>query len=110
MGGAISNVSKNALKGLNLSATMGQAVQALAVSGDQRAQFNAILMATVATVTKKPNFNLELEINDLWIRLGNLRTTGAATPHPSMVQLSAAMQAMLGNLDDAMKNLTKGLK
>jgi hypothetical protein len=65
------------LKGSGLELLFARILQ----QGNQRAIFKATLLATVARVSKKPNFNLELEINDLFIKLGNLR--GMNTPDGS---------------------------
>lgn len=113
MGGAIGNVSTSlasATKGLNVSPIMQAAMGVIADAGDQRAAFNAILLATSATVANKPNFNLELEINDLWIRLGNLRNmpaggggmSKAVSPLSSIgPALESVMQAMAKQVDAA---------
>ena len=53
--------------------SIGVTLEKVLQGGDQRAAFNAILLATVAHGSKKPSFNLEVEINDLMVRLGNLR-------------------------------------
>ena len=61
------------LKGLNLPPGVMQAAMGDGSVKDQRAAFTAILVATASNAAQKPNFNLEVEINDLWTRLGNLR-------------------------------------
>jgi hypothetical protein len=59
---------------MNLPAGIGGILsQAVGKPMDQRQAFTSVLLATVAHVNEKPNFNLELEINDLWIHLSVLR-------------------------------------
>ncbi len=121
MGGALGHIGASlasATKGLNnISPIMQQALSQIAQSGDQRAAFNAILLATAANATKKPNFNLEVEINDLWIRLGNLRSTapiptGGAFAQVGQVtaQLSSILSQAVGNIDAAVVNIAKTVK
>ncbi|MCC6242916.1 MAG: hypothetical protein IT353_08745 [Gemmatimonadaceae bacterium] len=127
MGGSLGSIKTSlasATKGLNVSPIMQAAMGMIADSGDQRAAFNAILLATSATVANKPNFNLELEINDLWIRLGNLRNMApaggglpkAASPLSSIgPALESVMQAMAKQVDAAQTArgaaaIMKGLK
>ena len=125
MGGVIKGVSNAAgpvMKGLDVSPIIQQAMGQIAQSGDQRAAFKAILLATAASVAKKPSFNLELEMNDLYIRLGNLRGAaqsagmgggpfGAIGQQMSqMTQMTNHMSAMLGNIDSAIQNIVKNIK
>ena len=58
---------------LKLTDEMKRTIGAILAHGDDRAAFKAILLATVEHVSKKPHFNCQLEINDLWIKLTNLR-------------------------------------
>lgn len=120
MGGALGSISANlasVTKGMQLTPIMQQALSQIAQSGDQRAAFNAILLATAANVTKKPNFNLELEINDLWIRLGNLRSAqpaGVGGVFANLGKTAALVNmnigAVLGDLESAVLNLAKNVK
>ena len=104
------------LKGLQLSPVMQQSLGTIADSGDQRAAFNAVLLATAANVDKKPNFNLELEINDLFIRLGNLRSmsSGPASAFQGSMQTSkqifGALNTLSANLDTAIQSIVKSLR
>jgi len=59
---------------------LGALTRGLTGSIDQRQAFTSVLLATVAHVNQKKNFNLELEINDLWIRLSNLRQADTGSP------------------------------
>ena len=52
---------------------------------NQRNAFSALLVATAAAAQKKPNFNLELEINDLLVHLDALRRQGMASQLPGML-------------------------
>ena len=45
---------------------------------DHRKAFVTILMAAAADASKKPNFNLELEMNDLWTSLTVLKQSKPA--------------------------------
>lgn len=58
---------------MKLSEDVKRIIASILAHGDDRAAFNAILLATVEHVSKKPNFNVQLEMNDLWIKLTNLR-------------------------------------
>ncbi|MEO6340786.1 MAG: hypothetical protein ABIO39_12145 [Caulobacteraceae bacterium] len=46
---------------------------------NQRQAFVALLLATAAHVNEKKNFNLELEINDLWVHMGSMRSQQQAS-------------------------------
>jgi hypothetical protein len=70
------NLSK-ILGNVNLPGGIGQVISG-ASAVDQRQAFIAVLLATAASAGQKQNFNLEVEINDLWTRLGNLRTQSSA--------------------------------
>ena len=52
---------------------------------NQRNAFSALLVATAAAAQKKPNFNLELEINDLLVHLDALRRQRPSTFVQDMV-------------------------
>ena len=64
-------------RGLQLPPQISAVVAKLPAPGstpvDQRKAFSSILLATAAHVSHKPSFNFELEMNDLWTRLTNLR-------------------------------------
>ena len=62
-------VGKMSLPGGVLSSLM----RGLTGEVDQRQAFVSVLLATAAHVNQKKNFNLELEINDLWTHLTVLR-------------------------------------
>ena len=110
--GGVAGTVAQVTRGMHLSPAIQAALQNIAKSGDQRAAFNGILLASAANVAKKPHFNLELKINDLFVRLGNLRGMQA----PGMAALSAGMAGSLTNisssltsLDGAMQALVKNL-
>jgi hypothetical protein len=69
MGGVIGKISGS----LNVPGGIASKLGKILEGGDQRDAFNGILLATVAHVNNKSNFNIEVEINDLLIRLSNLR-------------------------------------
>ncbi len=52
---------------------MGAMSRALSGGVDQRQAFVSLLLATATHANHKPNFNLELEINDLWTHLSVLK-------------------------------------
>ena len=94
-----------AIKGMNLPGLSPTIMGKLEASPDPRVQFNALLLTTVAHVSQKPNFNLELEINDLWTRLGSLRQEQAATKAPG-----TALSAAMGSLGEINQQLGKVLE
>ena len=109
--GGVSKSIDAVTRGLNLSPIMQQAAGAIANSGDQRAAFNAILLATTASVERKPNFNLEVEINDLNVRLGNLRGMSSAASASSMRKpLKQFSTQILGTLDAAIRSIADNAK
>jgi hypothetical protein len=78
---------------------------------DPRAAFAAILVATAADVGKKPNFNLELEINDLWTRLGNLRQQQQKGIGGALSAMTKQMESgIFQGLDKALEGLLKNMK
>jgi hypothetical protein len=104
MGGILSGVGK-ALQGMKLPGGLMQRITSGQINPDPRAQFNAVLLATVAHINEKPNFNFELEMNDLWTRLGNLRQEqGAAQQRQISSGLStlANLSPQLGQLVEQM--------
>jgi hypothetical protein len=96
-------------KGLNVSPIMQSAFGSIADAGDQRAAFNAIMLATAANALKKPNFNLEVEINDLNVRLGNLRGMSSGQGLGGLAQQLGNATSILGSLDSAMKGIVNNL-
>jgi hypothetical protein len=95
-------------KGLNLPGGLGQALMGDGSVKDQRAAFTAVLVATAAHVSQKPNFNLELEINDLWVRLGNLRQE---QPKGIAAMVNNALDpGVFQGLNKALEGLLKNLK
>ncbi len=76
-----------------LTPEIGRMLSGMLQGSDQRQAFTALLLATVTNVQKKPNFNLELEINDLLVHLDALRSQQGAGG------LGAAMQQAMGNLN-----------
>lgn len=91
---------------LGLAPTITQALQTMLQSGDNRAAFIAALTATAANASKKPNFNLELEINDLWTRLGNLRDASPGGGFSGAVnQLQDVQQSLFKTLEALSKNV-----
>lgn len=94
-----------ALKGMNLPGMSPTIMGRLEAAPDPRVQFNALLLTTVSHVSQKPNFNLELEINDLWTRLGVLKQEQAAAKAPG-----AAMSSVMGSLGEINQQLTKVLE
>ena len=97
-----------ALKGMNLPPGV---LQNLAAGGapapDPRAEFNAVLLATVSHVNKKPNFNFELELNDLWTRLGVLKQEQAADAPLGLARMFGAFKDLDGQLGPLMTQLLK---
>jgi hypothetical protein len=91
-----------ALKNLNLGPDMGRVLQRVFESRDQRKAFIAVLLATSASVAQKPNFNIELELNDLWTRLSLLRAESSGSP---MAGVAQAMQ----RVSTAAQSILKGL-
>jgi len=93
--------------GAMLSPAMLEALGKVPVA-DSRKAFIAVLVATAANAGSKPNFNLDLEMNDLWTRLQNLKSAspsggGMATIMgsaliPLQTMLDGAMKAMINNM------------
>jgi hypothetical protein len=77
---------------------LSKVLQAVFEVRDQRKTFIAMLAATAASVAQKPNFNLEVELNDLWTRLTVLRGDGGG-PHGGMAKVlegvGAAAESMM---------------
>ena len=96
-----------ALKGMNLPGMSPTVMSRLEAAPDPRVQFNALLLTTVSHVSQKPNFNLELEINDLWTRLGVLKQEQAAAKAPGG---GAALSSVMGSLGEINQQLTKVLE
>ena len=97
MGGVIGKIGGT----LNVPGGIASKLGAILEGGDQRDAFNGILLATVAHVNNKSNFNLELEINELLIRVGNLR--GASSGGIA----SLVSRGLFENIDKAMGSLIK---
>ena len=68
------------LNALGLPTDLTQKIGDMLDGPNQRNAFSALLVATAAAAQKKPNFNLELEINDLLVHLDGLRRQGMAAP------------------------------
>lgn len=83
-----------------------------ALKQDTGAAFNAILLATVDRVNGKPNFNLELEINDLLVKLGNLRDPAmpAVGPSGASGEISGKVQATMKSIADMLASQGAVLK
>lgn len=71
--------SAQMLERLGLTGDLSQKIGEMVDGPNQRNAFSALLVATAAAAQKKPNFNLELEINDLLVHLGALRRQGMAS-------------------------------
>ena len=69
---------------------------------DAGAAYCALLLAAVKKVNEKKNFNLEVEINDLLVKLGNLRD-----PHLPAVGPSPSSKAVSAKVSEAMDALGK---
>ena len=111
--GGVSNSVSSVMRGMDISSAMQAALHGIAESGDQRAAFNGILLASAANVMKKPNFNLEVEINDLMIRLGNLRGMQSQSPMGALGSPAGVLGnlfSILGSLDSAAQALVKNVK
>jgi hypothetical protein len=100
---------------MNLPAGVaGVMSQALGKPMDQRQAFTAVLLATVAHVNEKPNFNLELEINDLWIHMSVLRNAEQTSSGVGglLKDMAGTVSGMLNNAlkmqfnEGVMKSLT----
>lgn len=76
-----------------LTPEIGRMIGGMLQGPDPRQAFTALLLATVTNVQKKPNFNLELEINDLLVHLDALRSQQGAGG------VGAVMQQMTSNLN-----------
>lgn len=101
------------LKGLSLPEQINAALRGLLGASDQRQAFVALMLATATNVQNKPNFNLELEINDLWTRLGALRNGSAGGMAGAMGQASQLMNAMSHQqkaLNDAMMQVIRNIR
>ena len=81
-------VAKMQLPGGVLSAL----AQGLTNEIDQRQAFVSVLLAAAAHVNQKQNFNLELEINDLWNHLTALRSQASSGQAGSIQAMSGLMQ------------------
>lgn len=70
---------------------------------DAGSAFCALLLATVKKVNEKKHFNLEVEINDLLVKLGNLRDPHlpAVGPSPSSKKVSAKVVEAIEALSHA---------
>lgn len=106
MGGVVGSIGKAVgstakMGGLTPSPQLGAAMGDVIGKSGGRGLFCALLLATVEHVHKKPHFNLELEINDLMIRLGGLRqmSEGAASSgvgaQAQLNQISATLAATM---------------
>ncbi len=91
-----------ALKNLNLGPDMARVLQRVFETRDQRKAFIAVLLATSASVAQKPNFNIEVELNDLWTRLSVLRSETGGSPMAGIAQalkgVSGAAQSIINGL------------
>ncbi|WP_309643999.1 hypothetical protein [Phenylobacterium sp.] len=72
---------------------------------DSRKAFIAVLVATASSAGSKPNFNLELEMNDLWTRLQNLKTAAG----PSSGGVGGIMAGALGPLQNMLGGALKAI-
>ena len=109
--GDIAKSAGSIVKGLPLSGPMLSSLNSIPMT-DQRQAFIAVLVATAAGVGQKPNFNLEVEINDLWIRLGNLRqaNSGPFGASGRLGGMLAPLTEMQSQLNGAMQALIKNMK
>ena len=90
--------------GGGLGPLLEKALVGAVLKQDTGAAFNAILLATVDRVNTKPTFNLEVEINDLLVKLGNLRDPAMPAMGPSSAsgEVSGKVAATLKALTDAL--------
>lgn len=93
------------VQSMNLPGGIASALAGILGGGDQRRQFIAVLLATAAHIENKPNFNYELEMNDLWIRLGNLR--GQSSGGGALGQLGQAMGQMTNQIKMSSEIMSK---
>lgn len=102
------------LKGMNLPGMSPGVMNRLEAAPDPRVQFNALLLTTVSHVSQKPNFNLDLEINDLWTRLSVLKQEQAMAKAPGATLSSVAgavgeINQQLGKVLEAMLKSPPGV-
>lgn len=88
--GEIGKTVASVVGSLNLPGGMLSALGQISVADQQKA-FIAVLTATSANAAGKQSFNLETEINDLWVRLNNLKQAGS--PSGSLADLQGVMSS-----------------
>lgn len=80
--------------------TVGESPGAQALT--EKALFIAVLTGAIDKAAGQQTFNLETAINDLWLKLGNLRTDKKAVG-----QLSQQMQSMQGELTQILQRVNE---
>jgi hypothetical protein len=106
MFGGLNKVVAQAVGRMGLPSGIGGIIsRALGQPIDQRQAFASILLATVAHVNQKPNFNLELEINDLWIHLTALKSAQSSSSVMSSA-ISGLGGSVGGMAQGVLKNMT----
>lgn len=110
MFGSVAKSAGHILKGLQIGPAMAQSLAAVPLT-DQRQAFIAIMIATASHAGAKPNFNLELEINDLWTRLNNLKAesqaSDAGTGLAPLMKSLGAFQQINAHLGQAVNALVR---
>ena len=93
-----------------LTSLTGPQMSALqqAVVSDQRKAYVAVLMAAAAGATKKPNFKIELEMNDLWTSLSVLKLSNPVGAAP-MAGIGQALQGAFGGITKVLDDILKPL-
>ena len=88
MGNSIGSILNNGM----LSEALKTALTGALNAGDKRLVYVALLTAAASRAGNKTAFNLEVEMNDLWTSLSNLRDTQSTH---SVNRFAGAMQASL---------------
>jgi hypothetical protein len=98
------------VQSMNLPGGIASALAGILGGGDQRRQFIAVLLATAAHIENKPNFNYELEMNDLWIRLGNLRGQSSGGALGQVVQAMGQLSSQTKVSSEIMSKLSETMR
>ena len=89
---------------------IGHMLKNLAVQ-DQRHAYVAALTAAAASASQKPNFNIEVEINDLWIALTNIKDAGRTQPLSGALSGPGALLSGIGiQLDRTLGQLLQNVQ
>jgi hypothetical protein len=101
MGSLIGKILNSSL----LSESVKGALDTALISGDKRLVYVAVLTAAASRASNKSAFNLEVEMNDLWTSLSNLRDVQGGNRFGGAMQ--ASLQAVIPQLSRILDSLGK---